>query len=151
MTDEPTLYHNFYKLQDITGKYVLPVSQFTYLCSNISLSMTSLLQYFSRLVLFVCVVGMIACQPGNHSKSKTNKKQPLVQMIVKLHEGESVDSLLRSFTKYDLQPVQNLSQQDNMWLLSAKAENGYALVEIIRTMEIVEAAELNTAVKPPAQ
>ena len=113
--------------------------------------MISRCQIFSSLLLFFCLAGMIACQSGNHTKSKKQKEQPLVQIIVKLHEGESVDSLLRSFTKYDLQPVQNLSQQDNMWLLSAKVDNGYALVEIIRTMEIVEAAELNTAVKPPSQ
>ncbi|QQS28798.1 MAG: hypothetical protein IPM47_18440 [Sphingobacteriales bacterium] len=89
-----------------------------------------------------------SCQTGNHSDSSSKKKQPSAQIIVKLKKGESIDSLLRSFAKYELQPIQNLSDKDNMWLVSAKVDNGYALVEIIREMEIVQAAELSTAEKP---
>ncbi|HRK29070.1 MAG TPA: hypothetical protein PK239_17485 [Chitinophagales bacterium] len=86
---------------------------------------------------------------GESGKKKSSKSEiQEVQIVVKLTNTATIDSLVRLYADFKMQPIQALSAQDNMWYVSAKVGNGYALVENMRKNPIVEAAELSNATLP---
>lgn len=113
-------------------------------------------RFFGLLVVLLWLICIFtACSPSNHGINTDNhhpvnasKTGTDFQIIVKLTESATIDSLTSAFTQYKLTALQCLSPENNMWLLSAKAANNYALVEIIRKNKFVEAAEINTAILP---